>query len=99
VLDSYALTSYVLQGWETKIKATSESDFADVEIFLKDLQYHGRKRDYVASFFDRLGGLSVGPIRTFVSGSCSLGDLDEVIQSFFDHPRGTSSWRQYFDEL
>jgi hypothetical protein len=98
-LDSYSLTSYVLRDWEKKIGAASVCELGDVDVFLKDLRHHSRKQDSGASFFDGLDGLSVGPIRAFVSGSCSIQDLDAVIQAFFDETHGSSSWREHFDNL
>ena len=99
-LDSYTLTSYVLRDWETKIDFASKSDLVEVEIFLRDLWNHCREQESVTSFFDGLDGLSVGPIRAFVSGSCSIQDLDVVIQVFFDEKTyGSSSWREHFYHL
>ena len=91
-LDSHTLTGYVLRNWKMKIGAASKSDLDDVEIFVKDLQHHCRKQDSVTSFFDSLDGMSVGPIRALVSGSCSFKDLDEAIQVFFNETYGASSW-------
>ena len=99
-LDSYTLTSYVLRDWEAKIDFASKSELGEVEVFLRDLRNHCRKQDSVTPFFDGLDGLSVGPIRAFVSGSCSIQDLDVVIQVFFDEKTyGSSSWREHFYHL
>jgi hypothetical protein len=99
VLDSYQVTSYILRDWEKKIGAAAEGELEDVEILLKDLQHHSRKENYVATFFDRLSRLSVGPIRAFVSGSSSMDDLEEVTRVFFEKPDKTSPWRDSFEEI
>jgi hypothetical protein len=97
--DSYTLAGYVLRDWQTKIEATSKHDLGDIEFFLKDLRGHSKKQDDVASFFNGLDGLGVGPIRAFVSGSCLTEDLDVVIQTFFDETRGAAFWKEHFDNL
>jgi hypothetical protein len=98
-LDSYALNGYVLRDWRIKIDAQSKSELEDVEIFVKDLRHHCRNKDLDASLFDSLDRLSVGPIRVFVSGSCSIQDLDAEIQMFLDETFGSSFWRDHFDTL
>jgi hypothetical protein len=71
----------------------------EIEIFLEDLRLQSSEPGGIASLFERLAGLSVGPIRAFVSGSCSEQDLNEVMQEFFDEARGSSSWQEHFISL
>jgi hypothetical protein len=98
-LHSYALNGYVLRDWRKKIEARSKSELEDVEIFLEDLRHHCRNQDSDAPLFVASDRLSVGPIRALVSGSCSIRDLDAVIQMFFDDTCGSSFWREHFDTL
>jgi len=98
-LDSYAINGYFLRDWRRRIEASSKSELEDVEIFLKDLRHHCRSQDSDTSLFDGLDRLSVGPIRTFVSGSCSIQDLDAEIQMFLDETCASSFWREHFDTL
>ncbi|MGF7183803.1 hypothetical protein HDF11_005336 [Tunturiibacter psychrotolerans] len=48
-------------------------------------------------FFDRLNGLSIGPFRAFVSGSCLVQELDTILPMFFDGQVGPSEWQRSFD--
>jgi len=98
-LDSYTLSGYVLRNWERKIEGASKSELGDIEVFLRDLRHHSREQDNVAPFFDGLYGLSVGPIRAVISGSCSTQDLDATIQAFFDEKYGSIPWREDFYNL
>jgi hypothetical protein len=96
--NSYTLTGYVLQNWEAKIEVSSEGELGDVEVFLEDLRHHCRTLSSPdARFFDRLNGLSVGPLRAFVSGSCLVTELDTVLPMFFDGQVGLSAWQRSFD--
>jgi hypothetical protein len=97
--DSRALAGYVLRDWERIVKVSSRDDRDDIGIFIQDFRDHIRKQPLDTSFFDRLGGLNVGPIRAFVSGSCSMQDLDTVIPEFFAGIRDAFSWREHFDNL
>jgi hypothetical protein len=69
----------------------------EIETFLEDLRLHNGEQSSIV--FERLANLNIGPIRAFVSGSCSEQDLNEVIQEFFDAVRGSSAWQEHFDEL
>jgi hypothetical protein len=96
--NSYALTGYVLQNWEAKIGVASEGELSDVEVFLEDLRHHSSASQLSgARFFDRLNGLSVGPLRAFVSGSCFVQELDTVLPMFFDGQVELSAWQRSFD--
>jgi hypothetical protein len=96
--NSYTLTGYVLRDWKTKIETASQCELGDVEVFLEDLRHHSRTSPACgAGFFDRLDGLSVGPIRAFVSGSCLVHELDTVLPMFFREEFGLSSWQRPFD--
>jgi hypothetical protein len=98
-LSSYTLKILILRRWKTKIGAASKGEIDEVEIFLRDLQLQMSEHPPAAGFFERLANLNVGPIRAFVSGSCSEQDLNEVIQEFFDETYGSSSWQEHFDIL
>jgi hypothetical protein len=96
--NSYTLTGYVLQDWKTKIETASQCELGDVEVFLEDLRHHSRTSSASgAGFFDRLDGLSVGPVRAFVSGSCLVHELDTVLPMFFNKEFGRSFWQRSFD--
>jgi len=96
--ESHTLTGYVLRNWQNKIEAASERELGDIETFLEDLRHHSRtSKSSGARFFDRLNGLSVGPVRAFVSGSCLLKELDTVLPIFFDGQVGLSAWHKSFD--
>jgi hypothetical protein len=88
-----------LQQWKAKIGDASQQESNEIEAFLEDLRLQSSNQRSIATSFERLANLNVGPIRAFVSGSCSVQDLNEVIQEFFDAVRGSSSWREYFDNL
>src|SRR5271168_1761702 len=61
--NSHVLTSYVLRDWKTKIEPASQCELDDVEAFLEDLRHHSRTSPASgAGFFNRLDGLSVGPV-------------------------------------
>jgi len=96
--NSYTLTGYVLRDWKTKIETASQCELGDVEVFLEDLRYHSRTSPASgAGFFDRLEGLSVGPLRAFVSGSCLVHELDTVLPLFFKEEFGLLSWQRSFE--
>jgi hypothetical protein len=96
--NSYTLTGYVLRDWKTKIETASQCELGDVEIFLEDLRHHSRTSlSSGAAFFDRLDGLSVGPVRAFVSGSCLVQELNRILPTFFKEEFGLSSWQRSFD--
>ena len=96
---SYALQTFLLQQWEAKIGVLSQREVEEIETFVEDLRIQGSEQSSIAALFERLANLNVGPIRAFVSGSCSVQDLNEVIKEFFDAVRGPSSWQEHFDEL
>jgi hypothetical protein len=98
IQNSYPLTGYVLRDWKTKIEAVSQCEIGDVEVFLEDLRHHSCTSPASgAGFFDRLEGLSVGPIRAFVSGSCLVHELDAVVPMFFEEEFGLLSWQRSFE--
>jgi hypothetical protein len=96
---SYALQILILRDWKTKIGVASQWEVDEIETFLGDLRLQSNEQSSIAALFERLANLNVGPIRAFVSGSCSVQDLNEVIRQFFDVVRGPLSWQEYFDEL
>jgi hypothetical protein len=98
-LSSYSLQIFVLRQWEAKIGVASEREVDEIETFLADLRFKGSEHNSIATSFERIANLNIGPIRAFVSGSCSDQDLNEVVGEFFDVVRGSSSWREHFDEL
>ncbi len=98
-LGSYALQIFVLRQWEAKTGVASQREVDEIETFLDDLRLHNSEQRSIGTLFERLANLNIGPIRAFVSGSCSEHDLNEVINEFFDVVRGSSSWQEHFDEL
>ena len=98
-LGSYALQIFVLRQWEAKTGVAFQREVDEIETFLADLRLKSSEQSSIDALFERLANLNVGPIRAFVSGSCSVQDLNEVIREFFDAVRGPSSWQEHFDEL
>jgi hypothetical protein len=98
-LGSYALQIFVLRQWQTKIGVASQREVDEIATFLEDLRLKSSEQRSIATSFERLANLNIGPIRTFVSGSCSEHDLNAVVREFFDVVRGSSSWQEHFDEL
>ena len=98
-LSSYTLKTFILPQWKTRIGATSKGEVEEIEVFLEDLRLQSSEQGGIASLFERLASLNVGPIRVFVSGSCSEQDLNEVVQEFFDEARGSSSWQEHFTSV
>lgn len=98
-LSSYTLKSFILRRWKTKIGAASKNEIDEVETFLSDLRLQSGEQPPIAGFFERLANLNVGPIRAFISGSCSEQDLNEEIQESFDRMRVSLSWQEHFDNL
>jgi hypothetical protein len=96
---SYALQIFVLRRWEVKTGVASQREVGEIETFLEDLRLKSSEQSSIATSFERLANLNIGPIRAFVSGSCSEHDLNEVIQEFFDVVRGSPSWQEHFDEF
>jgi hypothetical protein len=96
---SYALQAFVLHHWKAKLGVTSRREANEIETFLEDLRLQIGEEDSMAPLFQRLSNLNIGPVRAFVSGSCSVQDLDEVVREFFDSVGGSPSWREQFDAL
>jgi hypothetical protein len=99
MLDSYTLAGYVLREWKQKLGINDLCEYDDINFFINDLRHQCGMLPLDTSFFQILKNLDVGPIRVFVSGSCSTQDLDEIIQMFFDKTSVASSWRERFDTL
>jgi hypothetical protein len=98
-LSSYTLKTFILRQWKARIGAASIEEVEEIGIFLEDLRLQNSEPGGIASLFERLAGLNVGPIRAFVSGSCSEQDLNEVIPEFFEEARGSSSWQEHFTSV
>jgi hypothetical protein len=81
------------------VKSGSRDDRDHIAVFIQDLQNQIRKEPFNTSFFDRLGGLSIGPVRVSVLGSCSRQDLNILIPDIFAQIRGAFPWPAYFDNL
>jgi hypothetical protein len=80
------------------LKSLRRGELSDVEVFLEDLRHHSRTSPSSDTrFFDRLNGLSVGPLRAFVSGSCLVQELDTLLTMFFDGQVGLSVWQRSLD--
>ena len=98
-LSSYALQTFILRDWKTKIGVAFQWEVDEIETFLEDLRLQSSNQRSIVALFERLANLNVGPIRVSASGSCSEQDLNQVIQEFFDAVRGSSSWQGHFNEL
>ena len=98
-LGSYALQIFVLRQWEAKIGVVSQWERDEIATFLEDLRLESSEQNSIATSLERLANLNVGPIRSFVSGSCSVQDLNEVIREFFDAVLGHSPWQEHFDNV
>jgi hypothetical protein len=96
---SYTLKTFILRHWKARIGSASKSEVEEIEIFLEDLRLQSSDPRGIGSLFERLAGLNIGPIRAFVSGSCSEQDLNEVIAEFFEEARGSSSWKEHFTSV
>ena len=98
-LSSYVLEIFVLRAWKRKVRATLKSDIDEVETFLRDIQEERDGQFRTTAFFDGLARLSVGPMRSFISGSCTVDELDEVIRKFFDESIGSPTWQEHFIQI
>jgi hypothetical protein len=98
--DSCSLTSYVLRDWETILDVESDIELNDIQFFLEDLRsYRNSGLSLSKDFFDYLNAINVGPIRSYVAGSCLLEELDSIIRPFFDGHLIAGTWRESFEEL
>src|ERR1700732_2056531 len=70
-VSSYALQIYILRQWKAKIGVASQQESNEIETFLEDLRLQSSNQRSIVTSFERLANLNVGPIRAFVSGSCS----------------------------
>jgi hypothetical protein len=96
--DSSPLTGYVLHNWKSKTNLAVGCEVGDVEVLLEDLRHHSLTSAMAdCAFFDRLNGLSVGPVRAFVSGFCHVEELDTVLPMLFDGAVEPSSWQDSFE--
>jgi hypothetical protein len=97
--NSYVLEIFVLRGWKLKLRETIKSDIDEVETFLQDVQEQRDGQFQATAFFEGLSRLNVGPVRSFVSGSCTRDDLDQVIKEFFGESVGSPTWREHFIQI
>lgn len=97
--ESYTIFGYAIRDWKARIQGAPAREVDEINLFLKDIHLQICEQQFAALFFERLQELSVGPIRSLVSGSCSDSDLDEVISSFFDGVPESSSWSGHFENL
>src|SRR5271170_782320 len=70
-LGSYVLQTFILRDWKTKIGVAPKWEVDEIETFLEDLRLQSSQQSSITALFERLAYLNVGPIRAFVSGSCS----------------------------
>jgi hypothetical protein len=98
--ESCAFEGFVLHNWETVLHSATENEISTVRAFLVDLQYYSQS-DRAASkgFFQSLGNLNIGAIRTLVSGACTPDDLDSVVPTFFQRSVNTVSWQESFHKV
>jgi hypothetical protein len=97
--ESYTVSGYVIRDWKTRIKGAPASEANEIKFFLEDIRLQICEQQAATLFFERLQELGVGPIRSFVSGSCSASGLDEVIPLFFGGVPESSSWPEHFENL
>jgi hypothetical protein len=97
--ESDTISGYVIRDWKTRIEGAPASEVDEIEVFLGDIRLQIREQQATTLLFERLQELGVGPIRSFVSGSCSASGLDEVIPLFFDGVPKSSSWPEHFENL
>jgi hypothetical protein len=100
--NSFTLTGYVLRNWRAKIGSPPKEEFSDIAVLLDDLRFHcreGHLSDADAGFFDRLQKLSVGPVRSSVSGSCLSEELETIVPMFFDGLISIPNWHESFERV
>src|SRR5580692_9552253 len=68
-LGSYALQIFVVRQWKAKIGVSSQREVNEIETFLSDLRLRSSEQRSIATSFELLANLNIGPIRAFVSGS------------------------------
>jgi hypothetical protein len=98
--NSFTLTGYILRNWKAKIGALPREELNDIAVFWEDLRFHFREEHLSnVGFFDRLQKLDVGPVRTFVSGSCLCNELDTIIPTYFTGLIPSLNWRESFESV
>ena len=96
---SYTLKIFVLRRWKTKVRTVLKNDIDEVETFLRDIQEQMDKQFDISAFFEVLAGLSVGPMRSSASGTCTTDELDRVIKEFFSETTGSLPWKEHFVQV
>jgi hypothetical protein len=98
--DDHPLKGFVLANWKDLLHLAPANEIDSVQNFLDDLRYHSQLDEPSSrAFFDSVATLGVGPIRTFVTGACTLEGLDSTLPPFFDGSIKTSSWADSFLKL
>lgn len=94
------LGGFVLRNWEEVLCNCAPSEISVIRDFLSDIAHYSRAEEILSKdFFQRLGALSTGPIRTFVSGNCAPEDLDSLSSTFFELEICDNPWQAFFDNL
>ena len=94
------LGGFVLRNWEEVLCDQVPSDISIIRDFLCDIVHYSQAEEILLKgFFQRLGVLGAGPIRTFASGTCSPEDLDALASTFFGLAAGGNPWQDCFDNV
>jgi hypothetical protein len=96
---SSALKIFILRQWKAKVRAKSKNDIDEVETFLRDIRERRDKQFEITPLLEGLAGLNVGPMRSFASGSCTIDELDQVIEESFDDTVGSPPWHEHFIQI
>ncbi|GGA80089.1 hypothetical protein GCM10011507_34190 [Edaphobacter acidisoli] len=94
------LGGFILRNWEEVLCHRAPSEISVIRDFLSDVAHYSQAEEILSKgFFQHLGALSTGPIRTFVSGNCSLEDLDSLSNTFFGLATCGNPWQAFFDSV
>lgn len=94
------LGGFVLRNWEAVLCHRAPSEISVIKEFLSDIAHYSQAEEILSKdYFRRLGALSTGPIRTFVSGTCSPEDLNSLSSTFFGLATCANPWQVFFDDV
>lgn len=86
--DNPCLRAYALDTWKRLAADVDDRTVQDLEDFVYDLRRRlvADRSAITDGFFDAIGDLNIGPLRTSQSGSFSLHNPDELPFFFPDRP-------------
>ena len=94
------LGAFIVKNWKTLIENCSQSDLSFIQCFLDDIAYYAQQdQEICKNYFDKLEHLSVGPIRQFASGMCTIDDVSEIVSLFFGASCAGITWLQILDRI